>query len=158
MTLPVLTFPAPSLHERSLEVSPEELTQKKLQSFIDDLIATMIAQNGVGIAAPQVGKNIRIIVVQTAGGPEVYVNPQITARSFGHARGEEGCLSVPGVFGLVERNAHVNVVALDRHGNKVTANTDGFASIIFQHEIDHLDGILFIDRAKKLLKNGTSKI
>lgn len=158
MLLQVLTQTAKSLRESSKEVRLKDLNAESMQTFFDSLIQTMIYKNGVGIAAPQVGKNIRALAIVTTDGPKIYVNPIITKRSIRKARGEEGCLSVPGIYGYVERYAHVDVSALNRYGESVKVNTTGFFSIIFQHEIDHLDGILFTDRTKKFVENGSNQI
>lgn len=125
----------------------EEISSKQIQSLIDDLLQTMKAENGVGIAAPQVGVKERVIIVETDRGPEAFINPKIVSRSLNMTNSHEGCLSVPGVYGLVKRHKHVKVRAKDRHGNVVSMKAKGLPAIIFQHEIDHLDGVLFIDRA-----------
>lgn len=158
MTLEILTNPNPILRERSREISIAEIKTDAMQKFFADLIKTMRVEDGVGIAAPQVGKNIRVIVVSTKTGPAVFVNPEITFRSIKKIKGEEGCLSVPGIYGIVERFKEIKVTALDKNGNEIIPDTDGFMSIVFQHEIDHIDGILFIDRAKKLKTAGSSLI
>ncbi|PIX62093.1 peptide deformylase [Candidatus Uhrbacteria bacterium CG10_big_fil_rev_8_21_14_0_10_41_26] len=158
MIFEVLTTPNPKLRERSREVLVNEIKTPEMQKFFDDLVETMKVEDGIGIAAPQVGNNIRVIIVLTKKGPEVFINPEITFRSIKKVKEEEGCLSVPGVYGIVERCKEVRVSALDRNGNKIQPDTKGFMSIIFQHEIDHLDGILFIDRAKKIKAEGTSRI
>ncbi|MBU4315555.1 peptide deformylase [Patescibacteria group bacterium] len=150
MKLEVLTMPNNFLREVSQEITQEQLKQKDVQNFFDNMIDTMFTDNGVGIAAPQVGKHWRVIVVTRDNGPEIFVNPEITRKSFKKVKGEEGCLSVPESLGIVQRYKSISVKALDRNGKKIKINTDEFDSIIFQHEIDHLDGILFIDRAKKI--------
>ena|SRR3989338_191810 len=159
MILPIVKHPTPSLHKPSVEITTEELLLPETQSFIDDLVESLKAEkNGVGIAAPQVGINKRIIVVDHGGKRMIYVNPRITSTSSQKVESEEGCLSVPGVWGVVERFKKVHVKALSRDGKKVELKAAGFDAIIFQHEIDHLDGILFIDRATHLTKNSTSAL
>lgn len=158
MTLDVLTTPNQKLRERSREVLIDEIKTQEMQKFFDDLIETMKVEDGIGIAAPQVGNNIRVIIVLTKKGPEVFVNPEITFRSIKKIKEEEGCLSVPGVYGIVERYKEVKIKALDKDGKEIIPDTAGFMSVIFQHEIDHLDGILFIDRAKKIKAEGTSRM
>ncbi|KKR89346.1 MAG: Peptide deformylase [Candidatus Uhrbacteria bacterium GW2011_GWE2_41_1153] len=133
MKLKVLTIPNELLREVSKEIKKEQLQDKDLQKLFDDMIETMKAEDGVGIAAPQIGQQIRAIVVTLENGPEIYINPEITKRSLRKQKGEEGCLSVPELRGIVERYQSICIKA-----------------IIFQHEIDHLDGILFIDRAKNV--------
>ncbi len=145
--LPILTHPAPSLRVRSTEVDPKTIGTPEFQAFVDDLFASLAEEeNGIGIAAPQVGNNIRVILVAKNGIPKAYINPEITKCSETKGKGEEGCLSVPEVWGIVERCKRVSVTALDRHGRRVTLDCRGIEAVCFQHEIDHLDGILFIDK------------
>jgi peptide deformylase len=106
----------------------------------------MIDADGIGVAAPQIGVLKRIIIVKTANGAEAFINPKIISSSIRRVESEEGCLSVPGVYGIVKRHASVKVKAYDKDGKKIKFKTGGLQSIIFQHEIDHLDGILFIDK------------
>lgn len=142
----VLTNPNKGLRVVSEAVSKEELAAKETQAFIAELVEAMRLYDGVGIAAPQVGLAKRIIVVKTKTGPEVLVNPKIFSASLRLVESEEGCLSVPDVFGIVKRHKSVKIRALNRQGEKVQLKASGFEAIIFQHEIDHLDGILFIDK------------
>lgn len=151
-TLPIVTNPTASLRIRSKEVDPAVIGTPDFQAYLDVLIATMWKEDGVGLASPQVGRNERIIVVTKNGEAIVYINPEITKRSDATAIDEEGCLSVPGVWGLVERSKKVSVQALDRHGRRVTLECKGLEAVIFQHEIDHLDGILFIDKVKEFTR------
>lgn len=146
----VLHNPNPELREQSRLVTDEELKSSGIQTLIDNMLETMKVENGVGLAAPQVGEHLRIIIVETANGPEAFVNPKIVSRSFAMTDSQEGCLSIPGVFGWVKRHKSIKLRALDRHGKAVNMKVKGFPAIIFQHEIDHLDGILFIDRAHKV--------
>ncbi|MBI4257162.1 peptide deformylase [Candidatus Uhrbacteria bacterium] len=146
--LPVIKNPSDLLRKKSEPVSKEELAGKEIQTLIDDLLDSMRLENGIGIAAPQIGVHKRVIIVDDGKGPAAYVNPEITARSIrkGHFI-EEGCLSVPGIWGYVTRHKVVKVRALDRNGERVALKVKDLTSVIFQHEIDHLDGILFIDKA-----------
>jgi peptide deformylase len=129
-----------------------------IQSLADDMVETMRLAPGVGLAAPQVGESIRLIVVEFGDEedeevpPKLYVmaNPEITRASQDTLVGTEGCLSIPGVQGDVERALTVTVKGLNRHGKPMTVKAKGWLARIFQHEIDHLDGILFVDRAEKL--------
>ena len=128
------------------------------QSLVDDMVETMRQAPGVGLAAPQVGESTRLIVVEFGDEedeetpPKLFVmaNPEITRSSQETILGVEGCLSVPGIQGEVERLASVTVKGLNRHGRPMTVKAKGWLARIFQHEIDHLDGILFVDRADKL--------
>ncbi len=127
------------------EITPRILT------LLDDMTETMRAANGVGLAAPQVGILRRIAVVETEPG-EVYelINPQIIATA-GEQEDAEGCLSVPGRYGLVKRPMHVTVRAMNREGEVVDITAHGFLARAFCHEIDHLDGNLYIDKVTRML-------
>ena len=136
------------------------------QELIDDMIATMRAAPGVGLAAPQVAIGQRIAVIEYAQVPDdapedaeppapklyVVVNPQIVSASDEMVEGAEGCLSIPGYAGTVERHKAVTVKALNRKGRPIKIKARGWLARIFQHEIDHLDGVLFIDRASRVWK------
>jgi peptide deformylase len=150
MPLHVRTEDEPNneLRVRSNEVPKDDLGSTRVKKLIDELTETMVRERGCGIAAPQVGVHERIIVVDAGAGPTAYVNPEITGRSFRTVLFEEGCLSVPGVWGMVKRCRGVKVKAFDRDGGAITLEADGLEAIILQHEIDHLDGILFIDRVE----------
>lgn len=158
-SLHILTNPNPLLRKRSVEVTPEELAQPETQAFLDELEKAMFEYDGVGIAAPQVGVNKRFIVVNAEGnGATVFVNPEILDKSFRTAEGEEGCLSVPGIYGLVKRHKRVKVQALTREGKEVFFDLSGLPAVVWQHEIDHLNGVLFIDKVTKYTEAGTSKL
>lgn len=144
--LEVLHAPAPALRQPSKELAVPDIASERVQKLVKDMVETMKLEDGVGIAAPQVGVNERVIIVETGAGPEAFVNPIITRRSFTKVNSEEGCLSVPGVYGIVRRHKGVRVEAFDTDGKKVELDATGFPAIIFQHEIDHLDGVLFVDR------------
>jgi peptide deformylase len=144
--LTILIHPTPSLHERSAEVDPKTIGTPEFQAYLDVLTETMYSADGIGLAAPQVGRNERIIVVNTGGKGVAFINPEIIKRSDAMIQSEEGCLSVPKKWGVVERNKKVTIKALDRHNRVVEFERKGLDAIIFQHEIDHLDGILFIDK------------
>lgn len=130
-----------------------------LQHLIDDMIETMRAANGVGLAAPQIGRSLRLAVIETLAdvdndgneipdSRELYViaNPQIVWTSSKLLDGIEGCLSIPGYLGEVTRHQAIRVQAQDRHGRRVRFGVRGWDARIFQHEIDHLDGVLYIDK------------
>ena len=134
---------------------------KDLQSLIDDMIETMRTAPGVGLAAPQVDVSLRVIVVEFAEmvdegeAPKpaklyAVVNPEIVRQSDQLATGTEGCLSIPGLVGDVERPDAVIVRGLNRQGNAMRIKADGWLARIFQHEIDHLNGVLFTDLAQKV--------
>ncbi len=141
-----------SLREPSREIEAARITTPEFQAFLDRLIVTMHAADGVGVAAPQIGENIQAIVVNLPSGPECFINPEITHASPTLLESEEGCLSVPGVYGIVMRHKKVRVKALNRHGRRVELEVKQFSSFVFQHEIDHLKGILFIDKTVRITK------
>ena len=147
--LRVLHDPEPTLRAPSKDVAVSDIGSPRLQTLIEDMVETMKLENGVGIAAPQVGTNERVIIVEGGRGPEAFFNPRIVGKSFGKVDSEEGCLSVPGVFGIVKRHKKVKVEAYDKTATKRVMDVHGFPAIIFQHEIDHLDGVLFVDKVVK---------
>ncbi|HEX2187600.1 MAG TPA: peptide deformylase [Longimicrobiaceae bacterium] len=125
----------------------------ELRLLIDDMFETMYAAEGIGLAAPQVGISRRVIVVDVHDEevePFALVNPRVVDASIETEKGEEGCLSIPGLAALVERPAHVTVEGLDRDGNPVRIEGGGLLARCLQHEIDHLEGVLFIDRVSPL--------
>lgn len=119
--------------------------------LLDNMRDTMYYYQGVGLAAPQIGVSKRVIVVDVGEGPIEVVNPVIV-ESEGLDEDTEGCLSVPGIAGEVPRYTVVTVTGLDRQGQEVLQRAEGFLARVFQHEIDHLEGILFTDKAKNLRK------
>ena len=153
--LDILLYPDPALKRKSL---PVEKPSEDLNSLLDDMLETMHDANGVGLAAPQVGKNIRVLVIDVPFPEEdrrefyELINPEIVS-SRGFQMGEEGCLSVPGFFANIRRKERVRVSALDRTGKRFTIDAEGMLSRVLQHEIDHLDGILFFDRLRRLKRD-----
>jgi peptide deformylase len=150
----ILTNPNPNLRKRSAEVDVARITTPEYQAFADAFAAMMLTADGVGLAAPQIGISERIIAVLERDKIGVYANPVIIKKSLALQTSEEGCLSVPGVFGMVDRAKRITVQAIDRHGRKTEMDLSGFPAVIFQHEIDHLDGVLFIDKVKEYTKDG----
>ncbi len=144
--LKIFTEPAPSLRQRSRELGVEEITTPDFQAYLDQLTDLMFVADGIGIASPQVGKNIRAVVVSLREGATCLMNPEIIKQSETLAESEEGCLSVPGRFGVVMRQRQVTVRALNRHGRRVEYDLKNLPAFVIQHEIDHLNGILFIDK------------
>ena len=137
------------LGEDILRVKATPLTEvtDETRVLIDDMFATMHEKNGIGIAGPQVGIDKRIFVIELDDEVKhVFINPQITATSEETSMYEEGCLSIPGVYESIERPVKVTVQALNRDGKLFTLDADGLLARAIQHETDHLDGILFIDR------------
>lgn len=135
--------PDPILKRKSAEI--KEITEE-IRSLGREMVKTMLKNDGIGLAGPQVGVGKRIIVVTMPEGPEVFINPVIVSGSRETDLMEEGCLSVPGIFLKIKRSRSVEVEALTLEGTKVRIKAKGLLARIFQHEIDHLNGILFIDR------------
>jgi peptide deformylase len=151
----IVTLPQSILRRKAHKVSD---FGSEFQTLVDDIVETMRQAPGVGLAAPQVAQSIRLIVVEYGDEeneetpPKLYViaNPEITRTSQDTLVGTEGCLSIPGIQGDVERFVSMTVKGLNRHGRPITVKAKGWLARIFQHEIDHLDGVLFVDRAEKL--------
>jgi peptide deformylase len=154
----IVTIGAPVLRERAREVTPEELRSPEVQSLIDDLIETKRAANGAGLAANQVGETVRVAIAEVDGANPRYpykppipltvmVNPVIEPLDDELIEVNEGCLSVPDLRGYLERHAAIRVRYLDRDGNEHADVRRGLTAGTFQHEVDHLDGVLFVDRA-----------
>ncbi len=146
----------PLLRERSVEVTPDALASAEMQAFIDDLIETMRDANGAGLAAPQVHRLVRICAIEVKDNPRypykpnvpltILVNPVITPVSEETFDNYEGCLSVPNLRGMVKRFTDIEVRYLDRSGVEQTRRVAGLTAGTYQHECDHLDGKLFVDR------------
>lgn len=167
----IVTLPDPVLRRKARPVTAFD---RDLQRLIDDMVETMRAAPGVGLAAPQVGVAERLIIVEYAEPPEeeaaetledvaapkpevkpklyVVANPVIMKTSSETVLGVEGCLSIPGLVGEVERHAGIQVNGLNRRGQPVKIRADGWLARIFQHEIDHVNGIVFPDRATRVWK------
>lgn len=132
------------------------IERSDFQRLIDDMIATMYQAVGIGLAAPQIGQSIRLAVIAREVDPSgqivVLINPTLSAASVEHESVEEGCLSVPGVFGFVERPQAITVAALDRHGRPWQRSADGLFARVIQHEVDHLNGRLFLDRVSQFTR------
>jgi len=142
--LTILEFPDPRLRTRAIAV---ESVDDELRSLIDDMFETMYAAPGIGLAATQVDVHKRLLVTDvTADKSEPYalINPEIIEKD-GETVTEEGCLSVPGYYEEVKRAEHIRVRFLDRNGKEVEAEAEGLLAVCIQHEIDHLDGKLFVD-------------
>ncbi|HXG30997.1 MAG TPA: peptide deformylase [Thermodesulfobacteriota bacterium] len=150
--LKILTYPDPRLRKKS---APLERIDRRIEKLLDDMAETMYDAPGVGLAAPQVGVNLRLCIVdvssrdENAPGLIELINPVIILAE-GEQVGEEGCLSIPGFSSEVKRKERVRVQALNRRGEPFEVEGTGLLARALQHEIDHLDGILFIDRLSKL--------
>lgn len=141
--LQVVKYPAPVLRKKAPPIG--RLTPEII-AFTERMLDTMYADHGVGLAAPQVGISLRIVVIDVGDGPFAMINPVITGRD-GSQTGTEGCLSLPDLHGEVTRARVVSVSFLNIHGKKVTLQGEDLMARCIQHEIDHLDGTLFIDHA-----------
>ncbi len=157
----VITPKNPVLRKRAHKV--RNFDDPKLQTLIDDMVETMLDAPGVGLAAPQVAVSQRVIVVKLpddeesqqeygddAGVLYIVVNPEIIRASRDMVDGIEACLSIPGYYGTVSRHVAVTVRGQDRHGKEIRIKARDWLARVFQHEIDHLDGVLFIDRATEI--------
>jgi peptide deformylase len=154
----IATIGHPVLRQRAREVSREELRTPEMQRFVDDLIETMRDAHGAGLAATQVYEPIRICVIEVGDNPRypykpkipltVLVNPVIEPLSDETFLNYEGCLSVPNLRGRVRRAARIRVRAWDRNGQPIDQVVQGISAGTFQHEVDHLDGVLFVDRVE----------
>lgn len=150
--LEILQYPDPRLHEPAKRV---EKIDSEIRKLIDDLAETMYAAPGIGLAATQVDVHKQIIVIDVSDDRSdlrVFINPEITRRE-GAAVNQEGCLSVAGIFDNVERSESVTVTALDRNGSRFTLNASGVLAACIQHEMDHLQGKVFIDYLSDLKQN-----
>jgi peptide deformylase len=153
---PIIQLGNPVLREKAVWV--EDIQAPEIQQLIDDLVATVIKANGVGIAAPQVAKPYRLLIVASRPNPRypnapempptAIINPAIIAHSQEVVKGWEGCLSVPGIRGLVPRYQNIEIEYYDRHGELQKQELTDFVARIFQHEYDHLEGMVFLDRVE----------
>ncbi len=149
----IVTSEEPVLRQKAKKVKRVDASTQKL---IDDMLESMRTANGLGLAAPQIGVSLRVLVIEMpkdeedphSGEQVILVNPEIV-KAEGEQFGEEGCLSIPGYIGMVRRAMRVSVKGLNRKGKEVKVNGEGLLARALQHEIDHLDGILFTDRLEK---------
>ncbi len=145
------TEPNPILRQKAMQIDVKKITSEETKTFLKDFFDLMIKSDGVGIAAPQVGVSLQVCIVSEAGKNHQYLfNPEITWFSKDTISLNEGCLSVPNVYGMVVRPKAIHVKAYNEKGEKIKLKAKGWLSRVIQHEVDHLNGILFIDRAEKL--------
>ncbi|MBF2009414.1 MAG: peptide deformylase [Chlorogloeopsis fritschii C42_A2020_084] len=157
--LSVIQLGNPSLRQKAAVI--ENIQDEKIQNLIDDLIATAIAANGVGIAAPQVAQSYRLMIVASRPNPRypnapqmeptAMINPKIINHSTEVVKGWEGCLSIPGIRGLVPRYQAIEIEYTDRNGKLQKQLLTDFVARIFQHEYDHFEGLVFLDRLESNL-------
>jgi len=159
MLLPLTQIPTPSLHEPSRALTKEEILSPEIQKLIENMIPTMYKEQGIGLAAPQVGVNVQLCIIGKDAIPEdfvpkdpnkdmILINPSYERISRKTALETEGCLSVPKRQGKVKRYKQVHVKALDEHGEPIEFDAGGYLAHVAQHETDHLNGTLYIDKAE----------
>ena len=157
--LPILEFPDPRLRTKAVPVNPAWLAEAATQQLIDDMFETMYAAPGIGLAASQVDVHRRFMVIDISeerDQPLVFVNPLLTAHA-GEQVYQEGCLSVPGIYADVTRSGTITVRALDRHGQPFELEAEELLAVCIQHELDHLDGVLYIDYLSRLKRDRVIK-
>jgi len=157
---PIIRLGHPALRTPAEPVDPERLADPEIQSLIDDMLETMLAEGGVGLAAPQLGIGLQLFVYAAVDPDlpaaeqepelEVLINPAVEPVAGEMVYDWEGCLSIPDLRGLVPRHPQVRVHALDRHGGKIAERAEGYEARIIQHEYDHLNGVVFLDRMRDL--------
>ena len=143
--LSILRYPDPRLHTVA---KPVQAVDARIQTLLDDMFETMYHANGIGLAATQIDVHERVVVIDTSeerDKPLVLINPELLWASDERVKGDEGCLSVPGIYDGVERSTAVKVSALDRNGKPQTLEAEGLLSICIQHEMDHLMGKVFVE-------------
>lgn len=154
--LPILCYPDPRLHTVA---QPVQAVDARILALIDDMLETMYEASGIGLAASQIDVHERLVVIDTSeerNQPMVLINPEITWMNDERVKGEEGCLSVPGIYDGVERATQVKVTAMDRDGQSRTIEAEGMLAICIQHEMDHLMGKVFVEYLSPL-KQGRIK-
>jgi peptide deformylase len=153
----IVKEPAAVLRAKARPLEPNELNTPQLHKLVKEMVHTMYDAKGVGLAAPQIGIGKQIIIVAPPEAePLAVINPVISKQSIGGYQSEEGCLSVPGIWGFVRRANSLTVSGLTPEGKVFKKKCIGFEATIFQHECDHLNGVLFIDKAKNLTKLGVN--
>ncbi len=157
--LPILEFPDPRLRTKAVPVEPARVTEPAFQQLLDDMFETMYEAPGIGLAASQVDVHQRFMVIDISeekNEPRVFINPDIVERA-GDQVYQEGCLSVPGIYADVTRANEITVRFLDRRGQAQELHADGLLAVCIQHEMDHLDGKLFVDYLSPLKREMVRK-
>ncbi len=158
MILPIVIHPNSILRQKAKEVEFKEIKSYEVKKLILNMKETVEFSNGIGLAAPQVGHSLRIVVIFLEDKKIALINPRIISFSWRKKKDEEGCLSIPGKFGLVKRSKIIKVKALDENGKEIKFKAKDIFARVIQHEVDHLDGVLFIDKAEKILEDNAQKI
>ena len=149
--MPIITYPSSLLRKKSKKI--KKFNEPEIKILSEELLGILKKENGLGLAAPQVGQHLKMIAINTKQDDQIFINPKITFKSFFRNEiAEEGCLSLPNIFGLVKRAKKVKVKYYNLEGKKIKIKAEGLLARVFQHEIDHLNGILFIDKAKEITK------
>ncbi|MFT4197948.1 MAG: peptide deformylase [Pseudoxanthomonas sp.] len=157
--LPILEFPDPRLRTKAVPVDPVQVAQPAFQQLLDDMFETMYEAPGIGLAASQVDVHQRFMVIDVSeekNAPQVFINPEILERD-GEQVYQEGCLSVPGIFADVTRAHRIKVRYLDRRAQAQELEVDGLLAVCIQHEMDHLEGKLFVDYLSPLKREMVRK-
>jgi peptide deformylase len=144
MVLPILTYPNPLLKKKAQII--KDTKDPEIRNLVFDMLETLEKKQGLGLAAPQVGKSLRLCVIKLEGKTYILINPKIKSKSWKKEILEEGCLSFPGQYMPIKRSKKIKVETQDRKGHKIKIEVEGLLARAMQHEIDHLDGILFIER------------
>lgn len=157
--LPILEFPDPRLRTKAVAVDTAQIAAADFQRLLDDMFETMYVAPGIGLAASQVDVHQRFMVIDVSeekNAPQVFINPEIVARD-GDQVYQEGCLSVPGIYADVTRANRITVRYLERDGQPCELDVDGLLAVCIQHEMDHLDGKLFVDYLSPLKREMVRK-
>ena len=157
--LPILEFPDPRLRTKAVPVGPAQVPDPAFQQLLDDMFETMYEAPGIGLAASQVDVHKRFMVIDISedkNQPQVFINPELSDKA-GEQVYQEGCLSVPGIFADVTRADEITVRFLDRQGQPQELRADGLLAVCIQHEMDHLDGKLFVDYLSPLKREMVRK-
>jgi peptide deformylase len=149
--LPIIIAPNKILREKSKDINPEDLKKAEMKKLLLNMEKTMLEEDGLGLAAPQIGKNLNIFVVNDKGKTLFIINPKITKRSWAKVVDQEGCLSIPNTFGDVLRHKKINITYINEKGKKQKISASNLLARIMQHENDHLNGILFTDTAENII-------
>ena len=163
---PVLTIGNPLLRRVARDLSLEEITSAQFRTLLQDMAETMHHKQGIGIAAPQIGESVQAALIEIDSGSErypgqeafgmrVFVNPRISVLDAEEQGFWEGCLSVPNLRGYVERPRRIRVDYLDEHAQPRVVEAEGFLATVFQHELDHLQGVLYVDRIRDMTRLAT---
>lgn len=168
MLHPILKMGTASLFEKSLPWPADRFDTPELHALVADMKETMVAAHGAGLAAPQIGVNVRVVIFEVGDNPRypgrekipftVLINPELVPQSAETAEDWEGCLSVPGMRGLVPRHAKMHYAGYDQYGRRFERDVDGFHARVVQHEVDHLDGVLYPMRVRDMRQFGYTEV